>query len=244
MEYLIAFYEDDAAFAARARNDEAFWQPWQAYFRDLGEAGVMRAGAPLHDAERAVTVRTATDKRVVHDGPYADTKEQLGGFCVIDVPSLDAALHWAERCPASREGAVEIRPILALTETEVPRAERRGTFMLALYESASDFEQRSGEGAERYFRQWQAYGEAVQAAGVLAAGSALREPATATVVRVGEHGMVVHDGPYADTKEQLGGYLLLDVPSIDDAIAWASRSPAASGGAVEVRPVLIIEAAA
>ena len=59
-------------------------------------------------------MRVSGGKRHVEDGPYADTKEQLGGFIVLDVPSLDAALEWAARCPAAATGAVEIRPLLTM----------------------------------------------------------------------------------------------------------------------------------
>jgi hypothetical protein len=72
----------------------------------------MRGGNALVPTFSATTVRVRDGRRDVQDGPYADTKEQLGGYYVIDVPDLDAALEWAAKNPAASTGAVEVRPIL------------------------------------------------------------------------------------------------------------------------------------
>ncbi|MEM9194992.1 MAG: YciI family protein [Myxococcota bacterium] len=85
---------------------------WGAYTQALIEAGVFVSGEALHPPTSATTLRSNEGARDIHDGPYADTKEQLGGFYVIDVPDLDAALMWAARNPAASTGAVEVRPIV------------------------------------------------------------------------------------------------------------------------------------
>jgi hypothetical protein len=72
---------------------------------------VLVGGNPLQAPETATTVRIKDGKRNVQDGPFADTKEQLGGFTILELPSLDAALDWAARCPAASSGAVEVRPV-------------------------------------------------------------------------------------------------------------------------------------
>jgi hypothetical protein len=72
----------------------------------------MDGGKGLEPPSTGTTVRLRDGERIVQDGPYADTKEQLGGFFVIDVPDLDAALDWAARCPAATDGVVEVRPVL------------------------------------------------------------------------------------------------------------------------------------
>lgn len=86
---------------------------WMAYTKALIDAGVMAGGAGLQLPETATTLRVRDGKREVHDGPYAETKEQLNGFFIIDVPDLDAALQWAERAPLADGGAVEVRPTIA-----------------------------------------------------------------------------------------------------------------------------------
>ena len=78
----------------------------------IAEAGIMVSAAGLHPPHTASTVRVSDGARAVHDGPFADTKEQLGGFCVVDVESLDAALDWAAKAPCATAGSVEVRPVL------------------------------------------------------------------------------------------------------------------------------------
>jgi hypothetical protein len=115
MKYMMAIYETEADFSARTdEHKEAFWGAWRTYHQALVQAGVIAGGNALQPPATATTVRVSGGKRHVEDGPYADTKEQLGGFIVLDVPSLDAALDWAARCPAAATGAVEIRPLLTM----------------------------------------------------------------------------------------------------------------------------------
>jgi hypothetical protein len=89
-----------------------YWAGWRAYGQALTEAGVMKGGLPLQGPAAGTVLRLDGSSRHVQDGPYADTKEQLGGFYIIDVADLDAALAWAARCPAASGGAVEVRPVL------------------------------------------------------------------------------------------------------------------------------------
>ncbi|HEV2087748.1 MAG TPA: YciI family protein [Cryptosporangiaceae bacterium] len=85
---------------------------WWAYEKAISEAGVKQAGNALQGSETATTVRVKDGERVVTDGPFAETREVLGGFYLIDVPDLDAAIDWAARCPGAKAGSLEIRPIL------------------------------------------------------------------------------------------------------------------------------------
>jgi hypothetical protein len=87
-------------------------EDWTAYDKEVREAGIMVSGESLADLVTATTVRVDADgRRVVTDGPFAETRELLGGFYVIDVPDLDAALDWAARCPGARDGSVVVRPV-------------------------------------------------------------------------------------------------------------------------------------
>lgn len=112
MRYAMLIYETPEALARRqSGDDDAYLGAWRAYHRALVEAGVFVDGSPLHLPETGTTVRLKDGRRHVQDGPYADTKEQLGGFSILELPSLDAALEWAARCPAASYGAVEVRPL-------------------------------------------------------------------------------------------------------------------------------------
>jgi hypothetical protein len=113
---MMLIYEGENERAARNDPDraEAYWGSWTAYVQALARSGVMKSGNGLQPPETATTVRLRDGKRHVQDGPYADSKEQLGGYFILDVPGLDAALDWAARCPAAPDGSVEIRPVMAM----------------------------------------------------------------------------------------------------------------------------------
>ena len=113
MAYTMLIYETEEAFAARtdAQKKDAYWGAWAAYHKALIDAGVITGGASLQGGDTGTTLRLRDGARQVQDGPYADSKEQLGGYMVFDVADLDTALDWAARCPAAEYGAVEIRPV-------------------------------------------------------------------------------------------------------------------------------------
>jgi hypothetical protein len=98
---------------------------WMAYTQALTEAGALVSGEALQPIATASTVRVRSDERLVSDGPFAETKEALAGFYVIDVADLEAALDWAARIPSATRGSVEVRPVMAF-EAEQPAAERPG----------------------------------------------------------------------------------------------------------------------
>ena len=112
MQYLLMIYGNEAGMLAAPK--EAVTQmsaAYGAYTEAMQKAGVLRGGERLRPTSDATTVRVKDGKTQVLDGPYAETKEQLGGFYMIDVPDLDAALAWAARCPGAATGTMEVRPI-------------------------------------------------------------------------------------------------------------------------------------
>ena len=120
MQFAMLIYESPEAFAARKSDrTDAYTGAWRAYHNALVESGVFVGGEPLEVPETGTTIRIREGKRGVQDGPYADTKEQLGGFTILEVPSLDAALEWAARCPAASYGAVEVRPLARETKRRI-----------------------------------------------------------------------------------------------------------------------------
>jgi hypothetical protein len=113
MQYALLIYEDEAIYGEE--NGQA-WRDiiaqHEAFAAELVEKGLMRGGAGLKTAATATTVRKAAGQYALHDGPFAESKEQLGGFYLIEVPDLDAALAWARRIPLSGDGSVEVRPVI------------------------------------------------------------------------------------------------------------------------------------
>jgi len=112
MQYTMMFYLNPSEFSARTdpARSAAFWGSFLPYMQAVRDAGVFAGGAGLEPPDTATTLRLRDGNRLVQDGPYADTKEQLGGFFVIEVPDLDTALDWAARYPAGPDGVVEVRP--------------------------------------------------------------------------------------------------------------------------------------
>jgi hypothetical protein len=111
--------------------------------------------------------------------------------------------------------------------------------MLLAFESPGDFALRRADKAtyDAYMAEWFGYGGALEKAGVMRGGAALKEPETATVVSLNHGKRRVEDGPFADTKEQLGGYFIIEVADLDEAARWASKCPAAKTGRIDVRAI-------
>ena len=112
MKYMMLIFETQENLESRKDAEQSpYVAAWKAYDKALRAAGASGGGAPLKDVATATTVRLRGGRRHVQDGPFAEGKEELGGFIILDVPTLDAALEWAARCPAAASGAVEVRPI-------------------------------------------------------------------------------------------------------------------------------------
>jgi hypothetical protein len=114
MQYMLLYYVTPADLAQRDDPKEAaeYMGAWGAYIGAMSAAGVMSSGQGLQPPQTASTVRVRNGKRQVQDGPYADTREHLGGYVVLDVATLDQALEWAARAPCAATGGTEVRPVL------------------------------------------------------------------------------------------------------------------------------------
>lgn len=112
MQYILLLHADEAGFTRMTpAEQQQGMAAYMAYSEALAKAGAMKGSNRLQPVATATTVRIVDGKSQVLDGPYADSKEQLGGYFLIDVPDLDAALSWAARCPGASHGIVEVRPI-------------------------------------------------------------------------------------------------------------------------------------
>ncbi len=115
MQYMLMIYTQEAGFAQMTpAQQEQGLAAYMAYADALAKSGAMKASGRLRPTSTATTVRLVDGKPQTLDGPFADTKEQLGGYFLIDVPDLDAAIAWAARCPGASHGSVEVRPIWAM----------------------------------------------------------------------------------------------------------------------------------
>ena len=114
MQYMLLLNEPASEFAKRDLPEDsgAYWGGWSAFIAAMAQAGVIVKGDGLQGPHTATTVRVREGRRIVEDGPFADSKEQLGGYFVIEVPDLDSALEWAARAPSASSASVEVRPVL------------------------------------------------------------------------------------------------------------------------------------
>ena len=118
MKYLLMIYCDEASDARRSKAEldqemAAYW----AFTNEVKEAGAYKAGEALHPTATATTVRVRDGKTLTTDGPFAETKEQLGGYYVVKCANLDEAIKWASKIPHAAISSVEVRPIVDFSQT-------------------------------------------------------------------------------------------------------------------------------
>ena len=115
MQYLLMIHADESGFGKTPKAElEKSMAAYGAYTEALKKAGVLRGGERLQPTATATVVRAKNGKTSVLNGPYAEIKEQLGGYYVVEVADLDAAIGWAARCPGAEYGAIEVRPIWSM----------------------------------------------------------------------------------------------------------------------------------
>jgi hypothetical protein len=211
---------------------------------DLAARGQFLATSPLQSVTTAATVRVRGGQTLVTDGPFAETTEQLGGYFLLDLPDLDEAIAVAARLPSARKGTVEIRPILPLEGLPPPRPFPTGTsvpgltpFLLLCYHDESTWGEAGPTARSEAMSEAAALCRELSDAGRYLNSSPLHPAATATCVRVRGGQRAVTDGPFAETREVLGGFYVVLAESRDDALRVAARQPGARHGSVEVRPL-------
>jgi hypothetical protein len=117
MKYAFTIYGDESQReSATAEQREEMSKAYAALTQEMEEKGVMVAGEGLYPTATATTVRVRDGERDVTDGPFAETKEALGGFYVLDVKDLDEAIEWAAKIPGSQVGSIEVRPVMVFDE--------------------------------------------------------------------------------------------------------------------------------
>src|ERR1700690_3603229 len=113
MKYMLLIYVDpQAAPDGSTPEGQAEMQPYAPYPQELAGSGAMVSGDPLHGNDTATTVRVRSGETLTSDGPFAETKEHLAGYYVVDVADLDAAIAWAAKIPSAKHSAIEVRPVM------------------------------------------------------------------------------------------------------------------------------------
>jgi hypothetical protein len=113
MRYMLQIYSPEGYYdSLPAEQRESIYREYFAFTRDLGERGILVGAHELEPVSTATSVRVRDGETLVTDGPFAETKERLGGYYVIDAETLDEALEWAARIPSARHGTIEVRPVV------------------------------------------------------------------------------------------------------------------------------------
>jgi hypothetical protein len=206
-----------------------------SWFDALDAAGArMLHGSRLRPPEDAATVRIREDRLIVTDGPFAETKEQIGGYAVVECSSLAEAVRLAGLHPHSVMGSTEVR---ALPENApagpLPEPSPGATRYLLLVCTDPAVDPRILDDMDPV-DPWVAD---TDSRGIRVFGSELAPADTARTTRMRDGHVLVTDGPFAETKEQIAGFDLLDCADMDEVVAVATRHPMARGGILEVRPL-------
>jgi len=230
MEFMLLFAMEDRG----ERNDAACRVEMGKLAQELAREGKLRRGFPLAPAAEAASVRVQAGKPFVTNGPFAETKEHLGGAWVIDVPDRAAALEIARRIPHARRGTVEVHRLrvrYSFLDEGVGKP-----FLLAFREDA---DLRDPDGSK--MRAMIAHGRRLDRQGVLIETAPLaKDPPPARVTARGQK-LLVTDGPFAETKDVVGGYSIVRAADRAAAIELAKHYPAATWGPVEVREILFFD---
>jgi hypothetical protein len=117
MQYLLLIYGDQNGWESMSEEERGqVFQAYGSFTQELEQSGAMVAGNALQPTQTATTVRIRNDETLTTDGPFAETKEQLGGYYLVNVDSLDEALDWAAKIPGARHGSIEVRPVMVFEE--------------------------------------------------------------------------------------------------------------------------------
>jgi hypothetical protein len=252
MKYMLIHAVDESRLADLPPQAETELSAW---VDEMVDRGIELDGARLHPTSDATTVRAPAGKVQVTDGPFAETKEQIAGYDVIDCPDLDTAIAVASAHPTLHVGAIEVRAFdEGMTVPEVPESPAEGKRRYLMLVCADMRRAMAGSAAADQASPdlWDPpEPEPVEQPDELDdvdrwiadAGSrriygwALDFPNRAVTVRRVDDRVVTTDGPFAETKEQVAGFDLLECSDLDDAIVVAAGHPVAGSGLLELRPL-------
>ena len=276
MQFMLAMVGDDSGWEMEPGPElEEMLDTMGAYNRKLAEAGALVEGTGLNPPSTAKTATFKDGEAVITDGPFAEAKEHLAGYWIIQVDSEEEALDWVKQVPIP-EGKIEVRQAMGtgadhdggvraqrgagergaqaggreatgrvlVSISARPVRHRRnddgGTmrYMLTLIGPEGGMEDATPEQMKEEMGHWAKFSEDAMEKGAFVAGEGLQESSTATTLRGGRgKEWAITDGPFTESKEQLGGFYVLECENLDAAIEWAKKVPLREGS-IEVRPVM------
>jgi hypothetical protein len=245
MKYLLIHAVDDRVTPDQENGETP--SELSAWVEEMTARGVLLDGARLRPVSDATSVRVANGRAEVTDGPFAETKEQVAGYDVVDCADLDAAIAVASAHPTTYAGSIEVRRFAeGMPDPEVPDepADGRVRYLMLVCADMRHTEERaempspeiadpppSEDGPDEVDDWIAGLGDR------RLYGWPLQSPEEAVTVRRVDRRVVTTDGPFAETKEQIAGYDLLECRDLDEALEAAAAHPVAGVGVIEVRPV-------
>lgn len=226
-----------------AKEHDEVMREYGAYRNDLFAGAKAGDWAVLELSSTATCVQVRDGKRVIKDGPYAETREQLGGYYSLE-GSEGEAIAWASKIPDAKEGTIEVRPLRAYHALEsasgAPKVDPESLkqYLLLIYDDEDRWAAMSEADCAAIYARYREFSAGLKSSGKFIAGDELESVKTAKSVRGDGNKRIVRDGPFAETREQLGGYYRVLARDLDEAIALAARVPSAEMGTIEVRPVM------
>jgi hypothetical protein len=245
MRYMFLIYRDERASEVRSEAEIKAAMASHAPYIEMLRRNRQYAGSEALGAARSArTLRSSGGKLVPTEGPFAESREQLGGFYVVQAKDLDEAIEAASQCPALKTHGfgIEIRPIpvvVALEEPQPANSERAADsrYLLAIYRDETGREAEDDRAREPDSEQLGPYIERLRTSGRFAGAESLAPSGSATSLRVRDGMVVLTDGPFTESREQLAGYCIVRARDMDEAVDLASECPGARQYAIEVRPV-------
>ena len=227
MQYFTFMVTDSSGSAETYLPEEDNIAEWVAETR---ANGTLVDGDRIEDREKAKTVRVRNGELLVTDGPFTESKEWVNGWGIMEFDDLDQAIEVMSKHPVARFGQIEIRPFFAEDPTQHHWTEAKNRKFIMFV--AVDGDPDTDPAPEPDIDTWVTDNDA---SGARIGGHQLAYIDDATVVRKHRGELLVSDGPFTESKEWIAGYDLLDVASMDEAIAIAAAHPMARGGRIEVR---------
>lgn len=220
----------DEEEVAEDRSSLATW------LEEVIPLGVDLHGSRLRPTTDATTVRVRNGELLVTDGPFAETKEQVAGYDVLECSTLEEAVGWASKHPTARIGAIEVRPLAEGPPVRLvtePTGRTMRYMLLICVDRSVPLQPQEIAGIGPTTEAWVAE---MDGRGIRIFGNELEAVDHARTVRAAADQVLVTDGPFAETKEQIAGFDIIDCTDLDEAIEVAAKHPVARFGAIEVRP--------
>lgn len=204
-----------------------------AWLEQTNSLKVNVQGSRLRPSDAATTVKVRDGELVLTDGPFIETKEQVAGYDVLECANGEEALSWAAKHPTARIGAIEVRALLGGSPARPLPEPKEGTLRYLMFVGTDPTVDPASFAHMEPVEPWVTETEG---RGVRLFGDQLEPVEAARTVRVRQGQELVTDGPFAETKEQIAGFDILECTDLDEAIDIAAKHPMARFGILEIRP--------